>query len=39
MINMSIRWRLIFLSTVSVLIIFEVTVNGVLKNNGEDESP
>ncbi len=33
MINMSIRWRLIFLSTVSVLIMFGVTVNGVLKNN------
>ncbi len=33
MINMSIRWRLIFLSTVSVLIMFGVTVNEVLKNN------
>ncbi len=32
MINMSIRWRLIFLSTVSVLIMFGFTVNEVLKN-------
>ncbi|CAH7011538.1 Histidine kinase [Vibrio chagasii] len=33
MINMSIRWRLIFLSTVSVLIMFGFTVNQVLKND------
>ncbi len=33
MINMSIRWRLIFLSTVSVLIMFGFTVNEVLKND------
>ncbi|CDU03555.1 conserved exported hypothetical protein [Vibrio coralliirubri] len=33
MINMSIRWRLIFLSTVSVLIMLGFTVNEVLKND------
>ncbi len=33
MINMSIRWRLIFLSTVSVFIMFGFTVNEVLKND------
>ena len=33
MINMSIRWRLIFLSTVSVFIMLGFTVNEVLKND------
>ncbi|MEZ9982767.1 hypothetical protein AB4377_01525, partial [Vibrio sp. 10N.261.49.A3] len=33
MINLSIRWRLIFLSTVSVLIMFGFTVNEVFKND------
>lgn len=33
MINMSIRWRLIFLSTVSVFIMFGFTVNQVIKND------
>ncbi len=33
MINMSIRWRLIFLTTVSVIIMFGFTVNQVFKNH------
>lgn len=33
MINMSIRWRLIFLSTVSVFIMFGFAVNELLKND------
>lgn len=33
MINMSIRWRLILLTTVSVIIMFGFTVNQVIKND------